>query len=375
MDIEGLGTEVVDALVDQGIVKTVADLFKLELKDLVGLKMSGGSTLQQLSSSNLLKAISAAKEPSLARFIFALGIQHVGESTAKELAAFYGSIEALMQTSIWTPTLLTDVGYEVSLGIHHFVHEAHNKAVIEELLHSGVSPRSPQIGSRNVSLKDLLDAVKRIDTASKGAQGAPMQLAGIGLGTLGKLADRYLSPNALLESALDEGEEVSEAHKKIAAILDADPWRQTVRELNKLGVIWKPEMTNLDPGVKGALSEKLRRILLSKSTLSEAELSSMTEKDGWAWVYANSAKNSKSIKLAEVCFTGFSIAEKPMLESLAEGAHLRVVTSVTKGLFLLVAGQNAGPAKLEKARKQGTTVIDRAAFEHLVETGELPEME
>ena len=101
----------------------------------------------------------------------------------------------------------------------------------------------------------------------------------------------------------------------------------------------------------------------------------MTEKDGWAWVYANSAKNSKSIKLAEVCFTGFSIAEKPMLESLAEGAHLRVVTSVTKGLFLLVAGQNAGPAKLEKARKQGTTVIDRAAFEHLVETGELPEME
>jgi NAD-dependent DNA ligase len=226
-----------------------------------------------------------------------------------------------------------------------------------------------------VSLKDLLDAVKRIDTASKGAQGAPMQLAGIGLGTLGKLADRYLSPNALLESALDEGEEVSEAHKKIAAILDADPWRQTVRELNKLGVIWKPEMTNLDPGVKGALSEKLRRILLSKSTLSEAELSSMTEKDGWAWVYANSAKNSKSIKLAEVCFTGFSIAEKPMLESLAEGAHLRVVTSVTKGLFLLVAGQNAGPAKLEKARKQGTTVIDRAAFEHLVETGELPEME
>lgn len=373
MDIEGLGTEVVDALVDQGLVKTVADLFKLELKDLVGLKMSGGSTLQQLSSSNLLKAISAAKEPSLARFIFALGIQHVGESTAKELATFYGSIEALMKTSIWTPTLLSDVGYEVSLGIHHFVREAHNQGVIEELLRSGVSPRGPRIESRNVSMKDLLGAVKRIDMASKAGQGAPGQLAGIGSGTLEKLADRYPSPTALIESARNEVGGASEAHKKVASILDADPWRQTVRELTELGVTWTPKMTNLDKGEKGDLSEKLRRILLSKSTLSEAQISSMTEKDGWAWVYANSAKKNKPIKLAEVCFTGFSIAEKPFLESLAEGAHLRVVTSVTKGLFLLVAGENAGPAKLEKARKQGTTVIDRAAFEHLVETGELPE--
>ena len=75
--------------------------------------------------------------------------------------------------------------------------------------------------------------------------------------------------------------------------------------------------------------------------------------------------------LTQICFTGFSAQEKAELTTLAEESHLDVVTSVTKELAFLCTGENAGPAKLEKAKEQGVHIFSRGQFEHLLETGDI----
>ncbi len=117
-------------------------------------------------------------------------------------------------------------------------------------------------------------------------------------------------------------------------------------------------------------SEKLIRILKAKSPFSVEEIESLTEIDGWNWVYSN-AKPAKD-KLTQVCFTGFSTAEKTKLSTMAVESNLAVVSSVTKNLAFLCAGENAGPAKLEKAKGQGALVLNRMQFIQLLETGEIP---
>ncbi len=117
-------------------------------------------------------------------------------------------------------------------------------------------------------------------------------------------------------------------------------------------------------------SEKLARILKAKSPFSSEQISALTDAQGWDWVYANA--NPRKEKLSEVCFTGFSQTEKAELASLAKNARLRVTTTVTKTLSFLCVGENAGPAKLEKAQAQGAIVMTRVQFESLLETGEIP---
>jgi DNA ligase (NAD+) len=89
MDIEGLGDKLVEQLVDNAIVKTPADLYKLGL-----LAMANLERMAEKSAANLLAAIGKSKQTTLARFIFALGIRNVGEATAKDLARFFGSLDA-----------------------------------------------------------------------------------------------------------------------------------------------------------------------------------------------------------------------------------------------------------------------------------------
>jgi NAD-dependent DNA ligase len=117
-------------------------------------------------------------------------------------------------------------------------------------------------------------------------------------------------------------------------------------------------------------SEKLTRILLSKSSFLPEQISLMTEAEGWRWIYANKAPDKK--KGSEVCFTGFSDSEKGLLSQLAIDAGLMVVGSVTRNLSLLCTGANPGPAKLEKARKHGVTIVTLEQFKLFLETGEAP---
>lgn len=135
MDIEGLGEKLVDQLVDAGLVSTPADLYALDQQRLAGLERMG-----ERSAANLLAAIDSSREPALAKFIFALGIRNVGESTARDLAHYFGSFEALMAADESRLQLVPDVGPVVAASIALFFAEAHNREVIAKLLKVSVRP-------------------------------------------------------------------------------------------------------------------------------------------------------------------------------------------------------------------------------------------
>jgi NAD-dependent DNA ligase len=117
-------------------------------------------------------------------------------------------------------------------------------------------------------------------------------------------------------------------------------------------------------------SEKLTRILRGKGPFTMEQIEALTEAEGWDWVYANAARSKE--RLSAVCFTGFTKTERDELAKRAIATRLAVATSVTKSLSFLCAGENAGPAKLEKARGQGVVIMNRVQFENLLETGEIP---
>ena len=133
MDIEGLGEKIVDQLVDLNLVRTPADLYRLGFTALANLERMGDK-----SADNLIQAINQSRNTTLARFIFALGIRHVGETTAKDLANHYGSMHSLMDASLEELLTVKDVGPVVADSITSFMQEAHNREVIEQLLISGM---------------------------------------------------------------------------------------------------------------------------------------------------------------------------------------------------------------------------------------------
>jgi DNA ligase (NAD+) len=133
MDIEGLGDKIVDQMVDLNLVRTPADLYRLGFAALVNMERMG-----EKSADNLLQSISQSKKTTLARFIFGLGIRHVGESTAKDLAKHFGGIHALMDAPMDELLMVNDVGPVVADSIVSFMSEPHNREVIEQLLASGI---------------------------------------------------------------------------------------------------------------------------------------------------------------------------------------------------------------------------------------------
>ncbi|BDB24430.1 DNA ligase [Cupriavidus sp. TA19] len=133
MDIEGLGDKVVEQLVDQGIVRTPADLYKLGVAKLAALER-----MADKSATNLVAAIEKSRETTMNRFIFALGIRHVGEATAKDLARHFGKLDGLMAADEAALLEVNDVGPVVAQSIAHFLGEPHNVEVIEQLRAAGV---------------------------------------------------------------------------------------------------------------------------------------------------------------------------------------------------------------------------------------------
>jgi len=133
LDIEGLGEKIVDQLVDQNLVRTPADLYRLGFSALANLERMG-----EKSADNLIQAIHQSRHTTLARFIFALGIRHVGETTAKDLANHYQSMHALMDARLEDLLTVKDVGPVVADSIVSFMQETHNREVIEQLLASGM---------------------------------------------------------------------------------------------------------------------------------------------------------------------------------------------------------------------------------------------
>lgn len=134
LDIEGLGDKLVEQLVDQQIIRTPADLFKLGVAKLAAL-----DRMADKSASNLVAALETARHTTLARFIFALGIRHVGEATAKDLARHFGKLDNVMAASVDELLAVPDVGPIVAQSIANFFGEPHNVEVIEQLRAAGVT--------------------------------------------------------------------------------------------------------------------------------------------------------------------------------------------------------------------------------------------
>jgi DNA ligase (NAD+) len=134
MDIEGLGHKSVEQLVTVGLIHGLPDIFKLELAQLINL-----DRMAEKSSQNLLDAIEKSKKTTLPRFIYALGIRNVGESTAKDLAGFYGDLNEIMKQTEEGLQLVPDIGPTVAKSISDFFKQNKNKEVIQSLIKLGVN--------------------------------------------------------------------------------------------------------------------------------------------------------------------------------------------------------------------------------------------
>ena len=133
MDIDGVGGKLIEQLVDRELVHTPADLFKLDLTTLTRLDRMGAK-----SAENALASLEKAKNTTLARFIFALGIREVGEATALNLANHFKTLEALQNADLEALQQVPDVGEVVANRILAFWHEPHNVAVVNDLIAQGV---------------------------------------------------------------------------------------------------------------------------------------------------------------------------------------------------------------------------------------------
>lgn len=133
MDIEGLGDKLVEQLVDQQLLRTPADIYQLRFDDLVALERMG-----EKSANNLLAAIEQSKKTTLARFIYALGIRNVGETTAKDMARNFGSLENLMAAEEARLMQVRDVGPVVAQSVVAFFAEPHNREVVAQLRERGM---------------------------------------------------------------------------------------------------------------------------------------------------------------------------------------------------------------------------------------------
>jgi DNA ligase (NAD+) len=133
MDIEGLGDKLVDQLVDAGIVRTLPELYKLGV-----LKLAALDRMAEKSAQNLVDALDKSKRTTLGRFLFSLGIRHVGETTAKDLAKHFGQLDRIMDASVEQLLEVRDIGPIVAQSIRTFFDQPHNREVVEQLRAAGV---------------------------------------------------------------------------------------------------------------------------------------------------------------------------------------------------------------------------------------------
>ena len=134
VEIEDLGDKLVDQLVDAGVVKTLPDLYRMGFTALVALER-----MAEKSANNVLASIEKSKHTTLPRFLFGLGIRHVGEATAKELARHFGKMDAIMDATVDQLLQVADVGPIVALSLRTFFDQPHNREVVEQLRACGVT--------------------------------------------------------------------------------------------------------------------------------------------------------------------------------------------------------------------------------------------
>ncbi|HYE38291.1 MAG TPA: NAD-dependent DNA ligase LigA [Ramlibacter sp.] len=216
LDIEGLGEKLVDQMVDAGVIRTLPDLYRLGLANLVALERMGDKSAQ-----NLLAALEKSKSTTLPRFLYGLGIRHVGESTARDLARHFGRLDGVMDASVEQLLQVPDVGPIVAESIHAFFRQPHNREVIEQLRACGLhwpegepAAQAPKpLSGKTVVLTGTLPTLSR-EEAKDMLEAAGAKVAG----SVSRKTD-YVVAGAEAGSKLDKARELG------VAVLDEDGLR------------------------------------------------------------------------------------------------------------------------------------------------------
>jgi len=211
VEIEGLGDKLVEQLVDAGVVKTLPDLYRLGLTELLALER-----MADKSAQNILVALQKSKQTTLPRFLFGLGIRHVGESTAKELARHFGSLDRVMDASLEQLLEVNDVGPVVAQSLRTFFDQPHNREVVEQLRACGVTwaegdpaERTPQpLAGQTFVLTGTFPTLKREEAK------ALLEAAGA------KVAGSVSKKTDYLVAGAEAGSKLAKAQELDVAVLD-----------------------------------------------------------------------------------------------------------------------------------------------------------
>jgi DNA ligase (NAD+) len=219
MDIEGLGDKLVDQLVDGGLVRTLPELYTL-VSDERRAKLSALERMADKSAANLLAALESSKHTTLARFIYALGIRQVGETTAKDLARHFGGLDRLMDASVDELLQVPDVGPVVAQSIRQFFDQPHHREVVEQLRAVGIAwpeqeaARGPQpLAGKTLVLTGSLPTLTR-DEAQ-----ALIEAAG------GKVAGSVSKKTSFVVAGAEAGSKLDKAQALGVTVLDEDGLR------------------------------------------------------------------------------------------------------------------------------------------------------
>ncbi|NWD67661.1 NAD-dependent DNA ligase LigA [Pseudomonas gingeri] len=307
MDIEGLGDKTIEQLVDEKLIASPADLYTLAYEQIVDLE-----GFAELSTRNLLEAIADSKKPSLARFIYALGIPDVGEETAKVLARTLGSLERVMQALPSVLTYLPDVGMEVAYEIHSFFEDEHNRTVIAQLLERGLELQDQgELGAEFAASTTLGGLIAKLDISSVGPTAAE------------KLATKFGSVEGVIAADwLDLRQTLSEKPANAVREFFAQPGNAEralaiEAQLRDFGMHWQSE----------------------KKAVEGLPLTGQT------WVLTGSLE----------------LMSRDVAKDKLESLGAKVAGSVSAKTHCVVAGPGAG-SKLAKANELGLKVLDEEAF-------------
>lgn len=311
MDIDGLGDKIVEQLVDKGLVKSPADLYRLTYEQVIELE-----GFAEVSSNKLLKSIADSRRPSLARFVYALGIPDVGEETAKLLARALGALARIQKALPEVLTYLPDVGAEVAYEIHNFFADEHNRKVIAELLdkeHGVQLQEEGEVAAEFAACATLPGFIDKLGIPFIAATGAE------------KLAARFGSLQGIIHADWLDLRQVERLPERAA---------KSLREFFD------------DPGHAArteAIEAQLREFGMHWA--SERKVAQGLPLGGQTWVLTGTLE-AMSRDLA-----------KQKLESL--GA--KVAGSVSAKTHCVVAGPGAG-SKLARAEELGVAVMDEDAL-------------
>src|SRR3989338_7882834 len=310
MDIEGLGDKTIEQLVDEQLIASPADLYTLSYEQIINLE-----GFAEVSSNKLLQAIADSKQPSLARFIYALGIPDVGEETAKVLARSLASLERVQQALPEVLTYLPDIGLEVAHEIHSFFADSHNQQVIAALL------ASDQCGLQLQEQGEL--SAEFSASATLAGMLDKLNIPFVGPGGAQKLADKFVSLDAVLAADwLDMRQTLPEKQEKAVreffeVAANAERARAIEAQLRAFGMHWHCE----------------------KKVIEGLPLAGQT------WVLTGTLE----------------VMSRDVAKEKLESLGAKVAGSVSAKTSCVVAGPGAG-SKLAKASELGVRVIDEAQF-------------